>query len=103
MSVSSFFIKLFSKKVGEDECGNSYYLSGKRRFVIYKGAVEPTKVPPMWHAWLHFLSDDLPSSLDLKKHDWQKPYSPNLTGTKEAYSPRKKSVSSDYSPWTPNN
>ena len=46
--------------VGKDDVGNKYYeerkvsLEGrKRRYVIYNGYAEPTKVPADWHGWLH--------------------------------------------------
>ena len=51
--------------VGKDEFGNKYYrgkgrkLNGReRRWVVYKGNVEASKVPPEWHAWLHFTVDE---------------------------------------------
>ena len=66
LSYNSIFFKiycfLFAKKIGCDEYGNKYYtkknLSPKnnyreRRFVIYKGIVEASKVPQEWNAWLH--------------------------------------------------
>ena len=106
---------LFCKKVGEDEFGNKYYISkvcdadGKyRRSVIYKGLHEPSKVPPMWHAWLHYITDDIPK---IKKYKWQKKYVPNLTGTKRAYMPpglpasgedKRHKISGDYEAWKPN-
>ena len=41
--------------VGEDKFGNRYYQTkgGKRRWVIYNGTVEASRVPPDWHGWLH--------------------------------------------------
>ena len=67
---------LFSKKIGSDQFGNQYYLSRfknasghNKRIVIYKGLNEPSKVPPKWHAWLHYMVDDAPSN-DLT-YEWQ--------------------------------
>ena len=39
------------KKVGEDELGNIYYTdsAGLRRWVIYNGEVEGSRVSPDWH------------------------------------------------------
>ncbi|MDX1916632.1 MAG: NADH-ubiquinone oxidoreductase subunit NDUFA12 family protein [Rickettsiaceae bacterium] len=102
MNVSSFLIKLMSKKIGQDKFGNQYYQFGNRRFVIYNGVAEPTKVPPMWHAWLHFLKESTPNENDLDSLKWQKDYSPNLTGTSKAYHPSRKLVSSEYTKWQPN-
>jgi len=105
------FIKgLFKNFIGEDEFGNKYYvakftkdyLGRKPRFVEYNGSAEPSKIPPSWHAWLHYLSDDV---LKSEKFDWQRDHLPNLTGTKKAYSPKKYGarprVSADYIAWFP--
>jgi NADH:ubiquinone oxidoreductase subunit len=105
---------LFAKSVGVDQFGNKYYLSknknseGKyKRFVIYNGITEPTKVPPLWHSWLHYLSEQVPEGE--QKYDWQKAPIPNLTGTNLAYKPpghidkgaKRAKASSDYEPWNP--
>ena len=65
-------IMLFSNKVGEDEFGNMYYEqkkssqgNRKKRYVRYFGEVESTKIPPMWHAWLHYTEKKLP-----RKNSW---------------------------------
>lgn len=115
--LKEFFVKLGASKVGEDEIGNRYYISSssdylgkKRRLVIYNGIAEPSKVPPMWHAWLHYLVDEVPLNGKNKGYEWQKPHQPNLTGTKHAYFPKgdklgegkRTKVSSDYEPWKPN-
>jgi len=101
MSIENFFIRMFSSYVGSDSFGNEYYISNKKRIVLYKGLKEPSKVPPMWHSWLHHLTDNLPCNDAHENYNWQKPYVPNLTGTKEAYKPIRKIVSSDYQPWKP--
>ena len=91
--IDKFLIGFFNKKVGEDQFGNNYYSSAKKdylgkekRFVVYKGVVEPSKVPPGWHAWLHHLSDELPKGES--NYSWQQSYLPNLTGTKYSYFPK---------------
>ena len=50
-------------RVGEDEQGNVYYQTqgGKRRWVIYNGEAEASRVPPEWHGWLHFTFDQPPT------------------------------------------
>lgn len=101
MSINNYLIKFFSKYVGQDEHGNQYYKSEDRRFVVYNGIVEPSKVPPMWHAWLHHMIDTVPSHNELEKYKWQVSHAPNLTGTKQAYAPVRKIISSDYQPWNP--
>tara|TARA_B100000579_G_C22139196_1_gene535739 strand:- start:158 stop:514 length:357 start_codon:yes stop_codon:yes gene_type:complete len=110
-------ILLFSIKVGEDEYGNQYYedkktYDGKRkkRFVRYNGIVESSKVPPMWHAWLHHVENKKPKK-NRKSYEWKKSHLPNLTGTIYANRPegslfksgeRQKSHA-DYESWNPNN
>jgi NADH:ubiquinone oxidoreductase subunit len=90
--INKIFTFFTSDKVGADQFGNRY-----------KGIADPSKVPPMWHAWLHYLSDNLPK--ETRIYSWQKNHIPNLTGTKLAYIPAKSgvrsSVSADYTPWFP--
>ena len=55
------------KKVGEDALGNVYYEGGRdthgipRRWVIYTGSNEGSRVPPDWFAWLHHQVDAVPT------------------------------------------
>ena len=116
LSYNSVFFKIyckfFAKFVGTDDYGNLYYTknnnsiknnSRERRFIIYKGIVEASKVPQEWNAWLHHVSDDLPKK-SLKK-SWMKDHLPNMTGTPYAYEykDQKKSykVKNIYSIWKP--
>ncbi len=77
---------------GSDEFGNRYFIAKKidpvlkkqKRMVQYNGSSEATKVPPVWHAWLHYLIDEVDEGV-LNSYDWQKSYLPNLTGTSLAY------------------
>ncbi len=107
---------LFGKYVGQDEFGNRYFRhrSAKqgqhlKRWVIYKGIPEPSKVPALWHAWLHYTTDKLPDEMGIKRYDWQKEHMPNLTGTAGAYVPpghikrgaSRDASSSDYQAWSP--
>lgn len=102
--------------VGEDEQGNRYYeekrasLEGrKRRYVVYKGLSEASRVSPDWHGWLHYTFDEPPTTAPLKRQPWEKPHMPNLTGTRWAYRPKgslarggvRQASSSDYEAWTP--
>ncbi|MFO1241862.1 MAG: NADH-ubiquinone oxidoreductase subunit NDUFA12 family protein [Rickettsiales bacterium] len=84
----------FGKYVGSDDFGNRYYISRsnprgarERRWVLYKGIPEPSKVPPLWHGWLHHKFDDVPSEMLQVHYNWEKEHQPNLTGTKGAYAP----------------
>src|ERR1043165_2938394 len=83
--------------VGHDAFGNTYYrdktgatrYAGKRekRWVLYSGEAEATKVPPEWHAWLPHIVKAPPQSGGVKTAAWQQPHLPNLTGTTHAYRP----------------
>lgn len=76
-------------KVGEDAEGNVFYQSkdGKRRWVIYNGEIEASRVSPDWHGWLHHTFDAPPTVAPLPKKAWEKPHTENLTGTALAYAP----------------
>ncbi len=102
--------------VGRDDEGNAYYNAKarpgrtvERRWVIYKGDVDASRVPPHWHAWLHHLADQPPLEPPAA-YDWQAAHKRNLTGTPEAYRPKgsprnegkRAATTSDYEPWTPN-
>ena len=105
------------RQVGADSFKNQYYehkskkrLDGKRiRWVLYSGIVEASKVPPEWHAWLHYIVDEVPSEGDRPRFEWQKDHLPNLTGTRYAYRPpghvlkggRRGQATGDYEPWKP--
>lgn len=106
-----------AKLVGADGEGNKYYRAKarkgykrERRWVIYKGEAEPSRVPAEWHGWLHHQTDAVPAD-DAKsfRRLWQKPHQPNLTGTDQAYRPqghllkggRRAASDSDYEAWKP--
>ncbi|MBX7146102.1 MAG: NADH:ubiquinone oxidoreductase subunit NDUFA12 [Alphaproteobacteria bacterium] len=102
----------FGKKVGCDYLGNSYYQTRHRhahrrakRWVIYRGLNDASKVPAEWHGWLHHTYDRIPSNRGIPKFSWQKTHIPNLTGTVHAYTPRPTQIgvldTLDYQPWTP--
>lgn len=81
------YTALFGIKVGMDDFGNSYYQNRKKnkRWVIYNGIKETTKIPPEWHIWMHYTVNEIPQQKKLKK--WQKKHTPNYTGTDFAYYP----------------
>lgn len=76
-------------KVGEDDQGNVYYTNrdGKRRWVIYNGESEASRVPADWHGWLHHSWDEPPTKAPLQHKPWEQPHQENLTGTVGAYAP----------------
>ena len=83
----------FGKFVGEDNFGNKYYENKKRkkRWVIYKGEIEATKIPVEWYSWMHSIKNKIEDTHELKKYNWQKNHLSNQTGTDKAYTPKKKS------------
>ena len=97
------------RRVGEDPLGNVYYQSpdGSRRWVIYNGEAEASRVPPEWHGWLHRTWDEPPTDLPLPHQPWEKEHIPNLTGTDLAYAPAGSirriapEPKTDYEAWTP--
>ena len=96
-------------KVGEDAEGNCFYETrdGKRRWVIYNGECEASRISPDWHGWLHFTWDEPPTKAALPRKSWEKPHQENLTGTALAYAPagsirRPDPVERrDYEAWSP--
>ena len=97
------------KLVGEDKNGNKYYESKSgRRWVIYNGEVEASKIPDEWYSWIHRIGNKIENVQHLKKYKWQKKHLPNLTGTQYAYQPKslniefnKKKENRDYKAWNP--
>lgn len=105
--INNFLISIFSKEVGKDEYGNKYYESKKqdylgrpKRQVIYEGKAEASKIPPMWHAWLHYMINELPNNSN--KYSWQQNYLPNLSGSKLALKASTNNpIKQKYTKWKP--
>jgi len=108
---------LKGEQVGVDSEGNKYYQERRepagrrqRRWVIYEGADEASRIPPEWHAWLHYTVNQMPDSANKGFKPWQQEHRPNLTGTEAAYRPpghtleggRRSAATGDYDPWIPN-
>ena len=105
------------KAVGEDDQGNRYYeardgrqIGGyTRRWVIYNGEAEASRIPPGWHGWLHHRTDLPPSDEAYTPHPWEQPHQPNWTGTSRAYHPQgslhaagqRPRATGDYEAWKP--
>ncbi len=97
------------KKVGEDSQGNVFYTNatGERRWVIYNGPMEASRIDPDWHGWLHHTWDEAPTDKPLVHKTWEQPHQPNLTGTVNAYAPAGSlrradpAPRGDYEAWTP--
>ena len=76
-------------RVGQDDQGNVFYQNkdGSRRWVIFNGEVEASRVSPDWHGWLHFTWDQPPSAAPSSHKSRELPHQPNLTGPDAAYVP----------------
>ena len=107
---------IYGKYVGEDEFGNRYYCnsenfedSSAKRWVIFKGEIEASTIPPHWHAWLH-KTINIPPINYSHQYSWQKNIEPNLTGTSKAYFPNSQNLTKlknrkkndiEYEKWQP--
>lgn len=97
------------ERVGEDAQGNIYYQTrdGKRRWVIFNGLSEATRVSADWHGWLHHTYKDAPTDKPLAHQSWEQPHQANLTGSPQAYAPAGSlraltpTDRSDYEAWQP--
>ena len=97
--------------VGQDKFGNRYYQSKdkSRRWVIYAGTVEASRVPPDWHGWLHHTFELPPTEEPFKRKPWELEHEPNLSGTPSAWRPdgslwnegKRPPATGDYEAWRP--
>ncbi len=107
---------LHGEFVGTDTYGNRYYRGRKpnrhgqeRRWVLYKGRPEASKVPPEWHSWLHGTTDAPLTEGAARRKPWQQEHIPNLTGTQGAFVPsghdtrggQRAAATGDYESWSP--
>ena len=74
-----FTIAKRGRLVGQDEYGNRYYEAKdardsydgrRRRWVIYNGYAEASKVPPDWHGWLHHTFVEPPTAESQSDSAW---------------------------------
>jgi NADH:ubiquinone oxidoreductase subunit len=105
--------------VGSDESGNTYYRSHQgaidpaigtdRRWVIYNGEADASRVPPGWRGWMNHTVDTPPSEENYIAREWERPHTSNMTGTPLAWRPQGSTLRSgeraratgDYQPWKP--
>ena len=95
-------------QVGKDKFGNLYMhnKNDSKRWVLYEGEVDSSKVPPEWNGWLRFTSSAIPNTE--KKFFWEKEHEKNHTGTSKAYYPTnsilkntQKKKMQEYEQWSP--
>ena len=93
---------LYGSFVGKDLKGNKYYQnkSGKR-WVIYNGEVDASKIPQEWYSWMHYTGNKIENLHELKKYNWQKEHMSNQTGTENSYHPKKNknAIKKKYNSW----
>ncbi len=102
-------------ETGRDAQGNIYYQARKtvqgrnRRWVMYAGVNDSSRIPPEWFSWLHHQIDDVPDRALPPQRTWEALPTPNMTGTDGAYRPAgaygsgeaRARVSGDYEAWRP--
>ena len=115
-SGASYGTRLFShrngREVGRDDAGNVYFEHRKdpaRRWVIYEGNNDSSRVPPGWNAWLRGTISTLPAAALPDRRTFERPPQANVTGTPSAYRPSgslsaegiRPAATGDYQAWKP--
>ena len=106
------YTRLFGQNIGQDVFGNKYYMSKtkakkQRRWVIYNGEVEASRISAEWHGWLHKTWDEPPTEKPLPRKSWEICHKPNVTGSLASYKPsgslKRKNLKErqDYEAWSP--
>ena len=109
---TAIWTRMRGDEVGRDDTGNVYYRHSKdpsRRWVIYAGDNDGSRVPPDWQLWLRGTIADLPQKALPPKRPFEKKPAPNLTGTMAAFRPDgslsgkgiRPAATGDYQPWIP--
>jgi NADH:ubiquinone oxidoreductase subunit len=109
---TSITTRRHGREVGRDEAGNVYFQhknNPARRWVIYAGANDGSRVPPGWQSWLRGTIDELPGKGLPPRRAWELEPEPNLTGSADAWRPsgslraegQRAATTGDYSAWTP--
>ncbi len=106
---TKLFTFIRGKQVGTDNENNKFYVHKKnsqKRWIIYNGLMDASRIPAEWHDWLHHRTDEIPNESD-KKLNWYKMHKENSTGTNESYSPNASKdkepaiLKKNYKPWRP--
>jgi NADH:ubiquinone oxidoreductase subunit len=109
---TSIFSRRHGKEVGRDEAGNVYFehrQDPSRRWVIYSGNNDSSRVPPGWNAWLRGTIADLLEKGLPPRRAFEQPPQANVTGTPSAYRPSgslaasgvRAAATGDYQAWKP--
>ena len=82
--------------VGTDQHGNKYYENNnymftRNRFVEYpykdRYDFDGSQIPPEWHRWMQYMTDDPPSKVPLKESKFDKAHEVNCSGSAKQYVP----------------
>ena len=109
---TSIFSRRNGEEAGRDEAGNIYFRHRQdpaRRWVMYSGANDSSRVPPGWNAWLRGTIDGVPDKALPPRRPFEQPPEANLTGSDKAWRPagsiraggKRAAATGDYSAWTP--
>ncbi|WP_037502330.1 NADH:ubiquinone oxidoreductase subunit NDUFA12 [Sphingomonas jaspsi] len=109
---TTFFSRRHGEEMGRDDAGNIYFQHRKdptRRWVIYDGNNDSSRVPPGWNAWLRGTIDEIPEKSLPPRRPFEQAPQPNLTGTERTYRPsgslarsgRRAPATGDYEAWKP--
>ena len=109
---TSLFSRRHGAEAGRDEAGNIYFKhrdDPARRWVIYDGNNDSSRVPPGWNAWLRGTIDAVPDQSLPTRRAFEQPPQANLTGTASAYRPGgsmtrggvRPVATGDYEAWKP--
>jgi NADH:ubiquinone oxidoreductase subunit len=109
---TAWFTRRQGREVGRDALGNLYYQhkdDPRRRWVIYNGANDASRVPPGWTGWLRGQIDELPEVSLPPRRAFEQDAQANLTGSDGAWRPagslsrggERPAATGDYQAWTP--
>ena len=109
---TSIFSRRNGEEVGRDDAGNIYFKHRKdpaRRWVMYTGNNDSSRVPPGWNAWLRGTIDALPDAALPQRRAFELPPQANVTGSAAAYRPSgslggvgvRPAATGDYQAWKP--
>ena len=109
---TALFSHRHGEEAGRDAAGNVYFRHRKdpaRRWVIYAGANDSSRVPPGWNAWLRGTIADVPDKALPERRAFEQPPQANITGTDDAFRPSgsltrsgvRPAATGDYHAWKP--
>ncbi|MCY7338656.1 MAG: NADH:ubiquinone oxidoreductase subunit NDUFA12 [Sphingomonas bacterium] len=109
---TTIFSRRNGEEVGRDDSGNIYFKHRKdaaRRWVMYTGNNDSSRIPPGWNAWLRGTIDGLPDAALPQRRAFELPPQANVTGSPDAYRPSgslggarvRPAATGDYQAWKP--